>query len=126
VRACWWEISDGNHTAFDGGSMEIEVMAGFYADDGAIASTDPVHMQSGLDYLVELFKLTGLLSNTSKTNATVCTPNPLKVHISNQAYKWRMSGRGPLIFHGIIGECSVLFVKRSSLLIVCNFFAHKL
>jgi hypothetical protein len=95
VRAWSWEMSDGNHAAIDGGSVETEVTAGCYADDGVIASTYPVRMQIGLDSLVELFERTGLLSNTSKTKSMVCTQNSLKGHISNQAYKRRMSGQGP-------------------------------
>jgi hypothetical protein len=67
VRAWPWEIRDGNHADIDRGSVETEVTPGFHADDGVIASTYPVCIQIGLDYLVELFERTGLISNTSNT-----------------------------------------------------------
>jgi hypothetical protein len=107
-----WEIIDGNHAAIDEGSVETEVAAGLYADDGVIDSTDPVCMQSGLDYLVELFEQAGLLSHTSKTKVMVCTPNPLKGNVSNQTYKRWISGEGPTYISRQKGEYSVLFVKR--------------
>jgi hypothetical protein len=75
----------------DGGNVETELPAIFYADDGLLASTNPGLLQEGLDHLTGLFKRVGLNSNTIKTKGMVCTPNLDKGPICNHAYKGRIS-----------------------------------
>jgi hypothetical protein len=56
VRAWTWRTTNNELATIDGENMENEVSAGFYANDGAISSTDPVLLQDNTDYLVELFE----------------------------------------------------------------------
>jgi hypothetical protein len=95
VRAWTWETTNNELDTIDGGNMENEVSAVFYADDRVIASTDPVLVQDSTDYLVELFERVGLHSNTSKTKAMASTPMMTGGHVSTHDYKRRMSGVGP-------------------------------
>ena len=95
VRAWIWETSSNIQETIEGGSAETEVDAGFYADDGIISSEDNVCLQGSTDHLVGLFARAGLDSNTTKTKAMVSSPGPKKGHLSNQAYKRRLTGIGP-------------------------------
>jgi len=66
----------------------------FYADDGAICSTDPKWLQEALTVLTGLFARVGLKTNSTKTKVMICTPGPIRTHISQEAYKRKLSGEG--------------------------------
>ena len=81
------------------GEEEREVMIGelfaiFYVDDGYIASRDPDFLQRALDMLVEIFRRTGLETNTAKTQAMVCTPEKIQVQLSQESYRLMREGNG--------------------------------
>ena len=83
----WYQcISLESFTGHADGSVP-EVSAGFYADDGVLASYDSDQLQSSLDLLVELFEHMGLTTCVPKTKAMVCLPNHLHGHLSSLAYK---------------------------------------
>jgi hypothetical protein len=87
------EISDGRSLTDEVfRSLVAEIL---YADDGRIASYQPELAQDSLNYLVELFQIMGLDTNTSKTKYLTCSPWSAKGHISIQAYNRRMDGDGP-------------------------------
>ena len=54
-----------------------ELFAIFYVDDGYIAFRDPDFLQRALDMPVDIFRWTGLETNTAKTQAMVCTPGKI-------------------------------------------------
>ena len=66
--------------------MLRELFAIFYVDDRYIASRDPDFLQRALDMLVEIFCWTGLETNTTKTQAMVCTPGKIQVQLSKDSY----------------------------------------
>ena len=74
------------------GAKIRELLAKFHADDGFIASRDPVRLQQAFDTLVELFKQVGLRTNTTKTKAMIYTPGRIRVSLSTKAYANRMEG----------------------------------
>ena len=81
----------------DAGEMEKEAMLGelfaiFYVDDGYIASQDPKFLQKALDMLVEIFRRTGLKTNTKKTQAMVCTLGKIRVQLSQNLYRRMREG----------------------------------
>lgn len=51
---------------------QIYVDAGFYADDGILASPLNEDLQDALDILVELFERVELRTNVTKTKAINC------------------------------------------------------
>ncbi len=98
----------------DAGEEQKEAMLGelfaiFYVDDGYIASRDPEFLQKALDMLVEIFRRTGLKTNTKKTQAMVCTPGKIRVQLSRTSYRRMREGKG-----GIEGD---KWEKRS---VVCQ------
>jgi hypothetical protein len=60
VRAWIWETTDSFQETIEGGSLETEVTAGFYADDGVLSSPDHEYLQDSLDHLVGLFGRVGI------------------------------------------------------------------
>jgi hypothetical protein len=80
------------------GEEEREAMLGklfaiFYVDDGYIASRDPDFLQRALDMLVDIFRRTGLETNTAKTQAMVCTLGKIRVQLSTDSYRLMREGR---------------------------------
>ena len=71
-----------------------ELFAIFYVDDGYIASRDPDFLQKALDMLVDIFRRTGLETNTKKTQAMVCTPGKIRVQLSRTSYRRMREGNG--------------------------------
>ena len=63
-------------------AMLEELFAIFYVNDGYIASRDPEFLQKALNMLVEIFRRTGLETNTKKTQAMICTPGRIRVQLS--------------------------------------------
>ena len=59
----------------------------FYVDDGYIASRDAEFLQEALDVLVETFKRVDLATTTKKTQAMVCMPGKIRVHLPMDLYK---------------------------------------
>jgi hypothetical protein len=83
----------------DAGEGEKETLLGelfaiFNADDGYIASRDPDFLQKALDMLVDIFRRTGLETNTKKTQAMVCTPGKIRVQLSRTTYRRMREGNG--------------------------------
>ena len=75
-------------------AMLRELFAIFYVDDSYIASRDPNLLQQALDMLVEIFCLMGLETNTTKTQAMVCTPGRIHIQLSQESYQLMREGRG--------------------------------
>ena len=55
-----------------------DFLVAFYADDGVLASRDPVKLQRAIDVLIALFERVGLRTNTTKTKAMVCVPGRIR------------------------------------------------
>ncbi len=62
------------------------LLALFYADDALLACPNHCMLQEALDALVWLFKLVGLLTNTSKTQAIICIPGKIQTRLSERLY----------------------------------------
>ena len=58
----------------------------FYVDDAYLASRDAGFLQHALDILVNLFKRVGLKTNTSKTQAMICTPGQIRTQLPTESY----------------------------------------
>jgi len=66
----------------------------FYADDGELASEDPIALQQATDSFTDYCSRVGLKMNAAKTKALVTAPGPLTLGLSSPAYRFRMSGVG--------------------------------
>ena len=71
----------------------------FFADDGIIASRDPVWLQQAIDRLVELFASVGLETNTTKTQVMINFPGDISKPHSDEEYKRARTGEG-MDYHG--------------------------
>ena len=68
-----------------------------YADDGMVASSDPVWLQGAFNALVGLFDRVGLQTNVEKTVGMVCHPcQATGGNITQTAYRRRLTGEGSL------------------------------
>lgn len=67
----------------------------FYADDGYISARDEAWLQEAATILTGLFRRVGLAANPVKTEAMICFPNSLPMHMSSAAYARRLTGMGP-------------------------------
>ncbi len=68
------------------------LFAVFYIDKGYIASRNVEFLQEALDILVETFKRVGLVTNTKKTQAMVCTLGRIRVLLPSDLYKHMCEG----------------------------------
>ena len=66
----------------------------FYADNGMVASSDPVWMQGAFNALVVLFDRVGLQTNVRKTVGMVCHPCQAAGNLTTAAYMRRITGDG--------------------------------
>ena len=66
----------------------------FYADDGMVASSDPVWLQGAFNALVGLFDRVGLQTNVRKIVDMVCHPCQAAGNITMAAYGRRNTGEG--------------------------------
>jgi len=93
LRMEWLREVHGEEEAELGIGMVIrQLVALFYADNGYIASTDPVMLQESLDILIALFEQVGLLTNTSKTKAETCVDRKICTRLSDESYFWSRAG----------------------------------
>jgi hypothetical protein len=79
--------ADGNLTKCIAGLFAV-----FYVDDGYITSCDAEFLQVALDILIKTFKRVGLATNRKKTQAMVCTPGKIRVHLLLDSYKRMREG----------------------------------
>jgi retron-type reverse transcriptase len=70
--------------------LATKVGALFYADDGHFYSHDADALERATELIVELFESIGLQTNTTKTKAMICAPQPTVTRICSPAYKRRM------------------------------------
>ena len=97
----WLRIELGEEASRSGIGYELRsLLAAFYADDGLLASRDPVLLQRAMKSLVELFERVGLITNTKKTEAMTCLPGKIRVSLSQEAYRNRLEGH-----HGFRDSC---------------------
>ena len=66
----------------------------FYADDGMVASSDPVWLQGLFNALVGLFDRVGLQTNVRKTVGMVCHPCQAAGNLTTEAYGRRITEEG--------------------------------
>ena len=66
----------------------------FFADDGYIASRDPDLLERAIGILSGLFERVGLRTNTTKTEAMICTPGKIRTRLSGESYTRRYAGYG--------------------------------
>ena len=66
----------------------------FYADDGELASEDPIALQQATDSFTDYCSRVGLKMNAAKTRVMVTAPGPLNPGVSSPVYRLRMSGVG--------------------------------
>ena len=66
----------------------------FYANDGMVASSDPVWLQGAFNALVGLFDRAGLRTNARKTIGMVCHPCQAAGNLTMEAYGRRITGMG--------------------------------
>ena len=64
----------------------------FYADDGPVASTDPVWLQGAFDTLTGLFNRVRLQTNVGNTVGVICRPFCTAETQPKAAYKRRIMG----------------------------------
>ena len=67
-----------------------KLMAAFYADDGLVASRDPVRLQQAFNELTALFERVGLKTNAKKTEVVVFLPGKIRNRLSPEGYAARM------------------------------------
>eukprot|EP00978_Attheya_sp_CCMP212_P045223 scaffold338211_cov31-Attheya_sp.AAC.1 len=92
----WW-LSQVciNAVAMDGLEYKVgEKCVLFYADDGLVAAMDKDWVQESFETLINLFERVGLLTNTQKTKAMICTPGHISGRQSDYVYERRMTGSG--------------------------------
>ena len=70
----------------------IHHVAFFYADDGLVASTDPVWIQGLFNNLTGLFYRVGIQKNSRKTVGIVCRPYLAVGNQLEAAYDQQMKG----------------------------------
>ena len=88
------DLDDGNQWEEEG-HQQLTVKAGFfYADDGLVASTDPVWLQLAFDFLTGLFDRVGLRTNVCKTVGMVFRPCQAAEVWAEKSYTRRMKGEG--------------------------------
>jgi Reverse transcriptase (RNA-dependent DNA polymerase) len=66
----------------------------FYADDGWLASTDPIIVQQALSAATNLFSQMGLQMNVGKTKSLCSQLGYVRHSVSTPAYRRRMTGEG--------------------------------
>ena len=66
----------------------------FCADDGMVASSDPVWLQGAFNALVSLFDRVSLQTNIGKTVGMVCRPCQAAGRLTTAEYGRRITGRG--------------------------------
>ena len=105
----WLRQTLGNEAITSGIGEEIRsFLAAFYADDGILQSWDPIRLQTAADILVGLFERVGLKTNTSKTQAMVCTLGKMRQCQSQAVYNRRMTGVGEAErYHGRRVTCDI-------------------
>ena len=75
--------------------MRLKLKAAFfYADDGMVASTGPVWLQTAFNTITGIFDWVGLTMNVRKTLGMVCHPCRSDGVLTDKAYTWRMIGSG--------------------------------
>ena len=88
------DLDDGNQWEEEG-HQQLTVKAGFfYADDGLVASTDPVWLQSVFDFLTGMVDRLGFWTNICKTVGVVFWPCQAARVRSDEAYTRMMTGEG--------------------------------
>ena len=75
-------------------TMYASLVVIFYADDGVVASKDPIWLQLELDMLTGLFDWVGLQTNIRKTVGMVYRPCWVARVLADEAYTRRMKGEG--------------------------------
>ncbi len=70
----------------------VGLFAVFYVDNSYIASRNAEFLQEALDILVKTFKHVGLITNTKKTQAMICTPGRIQVQLLTDFYKCMREG----------------------------------
>ena len=66
----------------------------FYGNDGVVASTDPVWLQSAFNLLSGMFDRVGLWMNVENTAGMVCRTCWAEEVQADEAYTWQMAGEG--------------------------------
>jgi hypothetical protein len=90
---CTWEAKTIDHTVH--GNRTIgEILSLLYADDDQFSAMDREWLQQALNILIDLFARAGLKVNIAKTKFMICLPNSHHSHMSEDAYKRRMTGEG--------------------------------
>ncbi len=69
-----------------------DLFAVFYVDNGYIASSNAELLQEALNILIKTFKHIRLATNTTKTQAMVCTPGKIQVQLLTDSYKCMRKG----------------------------------
>jgi hypothetical protein len=91
----WLSLVCGENIAANGFGYEVkEKCVLFYADDGLLSSRKKEWVQESFDVLIGIFERVGLRTNTTKTQAMICTPGYISSRQSDDAYKRRMTGSG--------------------------------
>jgi hypothetical protein len=86
------ELWEGSALEPDGiNRLMATFFAIFYVDDAYLASRGPDFLQRALDIIVGLFDRVGLKTNVQKTQAMVCTPRRIRIHLPEDSYA-RMRG----------------------------------
>ena len=89
----WISLVVGDSGGQDGWGREvIHHLAFFYADDGLVASTDPVWIQGLFNNLTGLFYRVGIQKNSRKTVGIVCRPYLAVGNQLEAAYDQQMKG----------------------------------
>jgi Reverse transcriptase (RNA-dependent DNA polymerase) len=85
----------------------------FYADDGLLASTNPLMLQTAISVLKELFLSMGLTINASKTKILLGQPAQPYHSMSTQAYNRRITGEGQTYRERmqVIVECPICYTE---------------
>jgi len=95
---CWLQftITDDHDAAANGlaGATVRDLLVAFYADDGLIAAWNHQWLQDALNVLVTLFRKVRLETNVDKTKIMICHPSFIRTHLSDEAHKRQLTGRG--------------------------------
>ena len=95
----WIILVEGDVGGQDGLEREVLHRATFlYADDGVVASTDPVWLQGSFDTLTGLFDRVGIRTNFKKMVRIICLPYRVVGTQLVAAYKRRTTG-GRLVYY---------------------------
>jgi hypothetical protein len=84
----WLSLVCGENVAANGLGYEVkEKCVLIYADDGLLSSRNQEWVQESFNFLIGIFERVGLLTNTSKTKAMICTPGHISDRQSDYAYE---------------------------------------